>query len=131
MRMISKITIYSFRLVDDVKQEMSKLLPTVEEQEILGEGVVLQQFKVHSSNSMSNKKVPIAGCRCLKGTFNKKARIKFLRNEEVIFDGKKEILCFILYRNACTRIMSMRTEITHGGWGGWCHLARHIVYIIV
>lgn len=52
--------------------------------EFLGEANVLEQFIINEGR----KKVPVAGCRCVKGVLKKNALFRVMRNEECLFDGK-------------------------------------------
>ncbi|CAK1553326.1 unnamed protein product [Leptosia nina] len=54
------------------------------EEELIGEAKVLQQFLV----SEGRKKVPVAGCRCTKGTLQRQALYKVIRNDQVVYQGK-------------------------------------------
>uniref|UniRef100_A0A0V0G8W4 Translation initiation factor IF-2, mitochondrial n=1 Tax=Triatoma dimidiata TaxID=72491 RepID=A0A0V0G8W4_TRIDM len=72
-----------YRLVDDLKNEISKLLPYKEVEEIIGEANVLQQFLINEGKS----KVPVAGCRCIKGSLKKSAQYRLIRSNETLFCG--------------------------------------------
>lgn len=45
---------------------------------------MLQQFVV----TENKKKVPVAGCRCVKGSLAKNALYRVIRGQEVVFEGK-------------------------------------------
>ncbi|KAJ8942704.1 hypothetical protein NQ318_023436, partial [Aromia moschata] len=68
------------RLIDDIKEEINARLPEKEVEEISGEATVLQQFEI----SQGNKKIPVAGCRCIKGSLKRSGFFKVVRNGEVI-----------------------------------------------
>ncbi|KAK7874382.1 hypothetical protein R5R35_007843 [Gryllus longicercus] len=72
-----------YKLVDDLKEEISSHLPEKEVEEILGEANVLQQFEVNEGRH----KVPVAGCRCTKGVLKKSAFFRLVRGEETLFEG--------------------------------------------
>ncbi|KAL3287115.1 hypothetical protein HHI36_001596 [Cryptolaemus montrouzieri] len=72
-----------YKLVDDVKEELNSRLPPIEVEEICGEAVVLQQFEINQGK----KKIPTAGCRCVKGTLKKSGFYKLIRNGEIIHAG--------------------------------------------
>ncbi|KAL1122340.1 hypothetical protein AAG570_003745 [Ranatra chinensis] len=72
-----------YKLVDDLKSEISSLLPMREVEEVVGEAVVLQEFKINEGRS----KVTVAGCRCTKGLLKKSAKFRLLHGEETLFDG--------------------------------------------
>jgi len=48
-----------YRLFDDLRSEMEKLLPPTEAEEIIGEANVLQEFIV----TEGKRKIPVAGCK--------------------------------------------------------------------
>lgn len=50
----------------------------------LGEANVLEQFDINEGR----KKIPVAGCRCVKGVLKKSGYFRLMRNEECLFDGK-------------------------------------------
>lgn len=79
-----------YKLIDDIKEEITARLPPKEIEEILGEAVVLQQFEI----TEGRKKVPVAGCRCIKGFLKRTAMFKVIRNEDVIHSGNR--IVFIL-----------------------------------
>ncbi|XP_068619106.1 translation initiation factor IF-2, mitochondrial [Battus philenor] len=73
-----------YRLVDDVKEEINVRIPKRQEEELIGEANVLQQFMV----SEGKRKVPVAGCRCVRGSLSRAALYRVLRGSEVVFEGK-------------------------------------------
>lgn len=75
-----------YRLIDDLKEQLSSKLPTVEVEEQLGEANVLQSFIINEGR----KEVPVAGCRCTKGVLKKNQRFRLLRDGEIIYDGSLE-----------------------------------------
>lgn len=66
---------------------MNSLLPTVQHEEILGEGVVLKHFLVKLSESAQTR-TPVAGTKCIKGQLLRKNRVRILRDGVIILDGK-------------------------------------------
>lgn len=77
-----------YKLVDDLKDEMSKLLPLLDQEEILGEANVLQEFLINEGKH----KVPVAGARCVKGNLKKSGLYKVIRSQETIFQGNLDSL---------------------------------------
>ncbi|KAL4710220.1 hypothetical protein ACJJTC_005393 [Scirpophaga incertulas] len=73
-----------YKLVDDVKDEITARIPKRQEEEILGEANVVQQFLV----SEGKKRVPVAGCRCSKGRLLRHARYRLLRAGSCVYDGQ-------------------------------------------
>lgn len=72
-----------YRLIDDLKEEISGKLPPMEVEDVLGEANVLQQFFI----TEGRKEVPVAGCRCTKGVLKKAHKFRLMRNNEVVYDG--------------------------------------------
>lgn len=73
-----------YRMVDDIKDELSLRIPKTQQEEFLGEANVLQPFVV----TENKKKVPVAGCRCTKGALARNALYRVIRNQEVVYEGK-------------------------------------------
>ncbi|XP_075982987.1 mitochondrial translation initiation factor 2 [Anticarsia gemmatalis] len=73
-----------YRMVDDIKDELSLRIPKSQEEEYIGEANVLQEFMV----TENKKKVPVAGCRCVKGSLVRNALYRVIRGQEVIYEGK-------------------------------------------
>lgn len=75
-----------YRLIDDLKEEISGKLQPVEVEEVIGEANVLQQFMINDGR----KQVAVAGSRCVSGTLKKKEKFKLIRNGDVIHVGELE-----------------------------------------
>jgi len=75
-----------YRLIDDLKEQLSSKLPPVEVEEVLGEANVLQNFLINEGR----KEVPVAGCRCTKGVLKKAQKFRLLRDGEVVYNGPLE-----------------------------------------
>lgn len=73
-----------YKLIDNIKKEIYDILPEVDVEEILGEAKVLQNFDIKDKN----KKVNVAGCRCVKGILLKSGLYHVLRGNENIYSGK-------------------------------------------
>ena len=69
--------------MDDLKEEITARLLPKDVEEIIGEGVVLQDFEITDRK----KKVHVAGSRCEKGMLKKSSRFRIVRNNDTIFDG--------------------------------------------
>ena len=72
-----------YRLIDDLKEELSSKLPQKEVEEVLGEATVLQNFFI----TEGKKEVPVAGCRCIKGVLKRAQKFKLLRDDDIIYEG--------------------------------------------
>ncbi|XP_055373624.1 translation initiation factor IF-2, mitochondrial isoform X2 [Condylostylus longicornis] len=73
-----------YRLIDDLKEEISKKLQPVEVEDLVGEANVLQTFMI----TEGKKEIPVAGSRCVKGVLKKNAKYRLIRNGELIYDGE-------------------------------------------
>lgn len=72
-----------YKLVDAIKSDINKLLPEKDVDDVVGEANVLQEFLINEGKS----KVPVAGCRCTKGSLKKSALFKLIRNGDVLYSG--------------------------------------------
>ncbi|CAD1469252.1 unnamed protein product, partial [Heterotrigona itama] len=73
-----------YKLIDNIKEEIHNVLPEVDIEEIIGEATVLQKFEINEKN----KKVSVAGCRCVKGVLLRSEMYHVVRGNENIFTGK-------------------------------------------
>ncbi|EDW49131.1 translation initiation factor IF-2, mitochondrial isoform X1 [Drosophila sechellia] len=109
-----------YRLIDDLKEQLSSRLPPVEVEEVLGEANVLQNFLINEGR----KEVPVAGCRCTKGVLKKSQKYRLLRDGEVVYDGpldsmrhlknevdtiKKDVECGLRFRD--TKVLPQAGDI--------------------
>ena len=69
-----------YRLIDDVKSELSLHLPEVDEDVQVGKGVVVQEFLY----SEGKTKVPIAGNKVTAGKFDRNSLIKIIRDKDTV-----------------------------------------------
>ena len=69
-------------LVSSLQDNLEKLLPKKEEEETVGEAIVLQVFQLKGK-----EKAEVAGCRVKKGKLEKNYFYKILRNDETIYEG--------------------------------------------
>lgn len=73
-----------YHMLNDIKDELTKRIPVAEEDVQTGSADVLQTFDI----TERNKKIPVAGCRVIDGSFEKKHLFKLIRNGQVIHRGK-------------------------------------------
>lgn len=73
-----------YRLVDDVKEELSKLLPPLITQRVIGEAEIAQVFSITVKGRQQKS---VAGCKVRNNIINKTAKVRVLRDGEKIFDG--------------------------------------------
>ncbi|KAG4435062.1 hypothetical protein IFR05_009452 [Cadophora sp. M221] len=73
-----------YRLVDDVKAELSKHLPPLITQRVLGEAEIALIFDI---NVKGRQHKAIAGCKVRNGTVSRAGKVRVLRKGEKVFDG--------------------------------------------
>lgn len=88
-----------YRLFENIVEEINARLPEIDVDDIVGEAEVQQIFLINERT----RKVPVLGCRCVKGVLKKKLRYKIMRENDLIYDGKLcnftcAFLLFILYK---------------------------------
>ena len=78
-----------YKLLDDIRETLSEQLPPLVTQRVTGEAEVGQVFDI----SMKGRgKVSIAGCRVRNGLINRTRKVRVLRGNETIYDGKLDLL---------------------------------------
>ena len=70
-------------MLNDLKDELTKRIPSTDEDLQTGCADVLQIFDINERN----KKIPIAGCRVTEGSLEKKQLFKLVRHGQVIHRG--------------------------------------------
>lgn len=87
------VPIYSskiiYRIMDEVRDRVTALLPCTYETKVTGEATVLQLFDIHVKGKITKK---IAGCRVSNGTVEKSKGARVVRNGQVIYEGTLEAL---------------------------------------
>lgn len=74
-----------YRLIEEVTNRVSALLPPIIESRSLGEGAVSQLFDIKTKNG---KTIKVAGCRVNNGVFSKTEKIKVFRRGVELFQGR-------------------------------------------
>ncbi|XP_058495932.1 translation initiation factor IF-2, mitochondrial isoform X2 [Solea solea] len=72
-----------YRLVDELKDELSGKLEPLRSQNVIGEASVCAVFEV----SVGKKKVPVAGCQVHKGLLDQKHKFRLIRGQDAIWEG--------------------------------------------
>jgi translation initiation factor IF-2 len=73
-----------YRLVDDVRERVTALLPVIVETKVTGEATILQLFDIDLKQRQTMK---IAGCRVTNGVVEKLKFARVLRNGDIVYDG--------------------------------------------
>lgn len=82
-----------YKLIDDVKAILSEHLPPTVTLRVTGEAEIQQLFEI---TVKGREKTAIAGSRVRNGMINKTRKVRVLRGDEVVYDGK-HILNLIIY----------------------------------
>uniref|UniRef100_UPI0037E8E446 translation initiation factor IF-2, mitochondrial n=1 Tax=Semicossyphus pulcher TaxID=241346 RepID=UPI0037E8E446 len=72
-----------YKLIDELKEELSSKLPPLVSENVIGEATVLAMFDV----SVGKKKVPVAGCRVQKGQLDRKQKFRLIRGRDTLWEG--------------------------------------------
>ena len=73
-----------YAMIDDLKEELSLKMPSVDKENVIGQGTVSQEFLITEKKT----EIPVAGCRVNKGVFNKTKLFRINRGKEVLCDSK-------------------------------------------
>jgi translation initiation factor IF-2 len=73
-----------YRLVDDVKAKLSEQLAPNITHRVTGEAEVAQIFDISVKGRASK---PVAGCKVRNGLISRNAKVRVLREKEVIYTG--------------------------------------------
>lgn len=74
-----------YKLVDDVKDTLSEQLAPTVTHRVTGEAEIGQIFEISLKNRV---KTSIAGCKVRNGMINRTKKVRVLRGQETIYDGK-------------------------------------------
>jgi translation initiation factor IF-2 len=74
-----------YKLIDDIKAILSEKLPPTITTRVTGEAEVQQVFEI---TVKGREKTAIAGSRVRNGLINKTRKVRVLRGEEIVYDGK-------------------------------------------
>lgn len=72
-----------YKLIDELKDELSSKLPPLVSRNVIGEAKVLAMFDV----TVGKKKVPVAGCRVHKGQLDRRLKFRLVRGQDTVWEG--------------------------------------------
>nr|XP_020475928.1 translation initiation factor IF-2, mitochondrial isoform X1 [Monopterus albus]XP_020475929.1 translation initiation factor IF-2, mitochondrial isoform X1 [Monopterus albus]XP_020475930.1 translation initiation factor IF-2, mitochondrial isoform X1 [Monopterus albus]XP_020475931.1 translation initiation factor IF-2, mitochondrial isoform X1 [Monopterus albus] len=72
-----------YKLVEQLKDELSSKLPPLLMENVVGEATVLALFDV----SMGKKVVPVAGCRVQNGQLDRRLKFRLIRGQDTVWEG--------------------------------------------
>ncbi|PYH99270.1 elongation factor Tu [Aspergillus ellipticus CBS 707.79] len=105
-----------YKLIDDVKDILSELLPPSVTIRVTGEAEVGQIFEI---SLKGREKTSIAGCKVRNGMINRAKKVRVLRGQEIIYDGSITSL-----KNVKKDVTEMRKDTECGiGFEEWTAFA--------
>ncbi|KAI9317944.1 hypothetical protein BX666DRAFT_1933144 [Dichotomocladium elegans] len=78
-----------YKLLEEVKDQLSDMLPPILSTQVLGEASILQVFDITTKGRETRA---VAGCRVTNGTIAKNGRVRILRDKETIWEGELDAL---------------------------------------
>lgn len=81
-----------YRLFEDLVETINKILPDITEEQIIGEGKILQEFVITAKVKDKKMGIGVAGCRCMSGKFERNQLFKVIRGDEIIYNGNLDSL---------------------------------------
>ncbi|OQE15470.1 hypothetical protein PENSTE_c028G03883 [Penicillium steckii] len=105
-----------YKLIDEVKANLSEHLPPTVTQRVTGEAEIGQIFEI---TLKGREKTSIAGCRVRNGMIQKSRKVRVTRNDQIIYDGTMDSL-----KNVKKDVTEMRKDTECGiGFEGWTDFA--------
>ncbi|KAF7723290.1 hypothetical protein EC973_002136 [Apophysomyces ossiformis] len=78
-----------YKLLEDVKEQLSDMLPPIVTTQVVGEASVLQLFDISVKGRETKT---IAGCRVTNGSISRNGRVRIVRDKETIWEGELDTL---------------------------------------
>ncbi|ORY94366.1 translation initiation factor IF-2 [Syncephalastrum racemosum] len=78
-----------YKLLEDVKDQLSDMLPPIVTTQVTGEASILQVFDITLKGRDTR---PVAGCRITNGVIRRNDRVRVLRDKLVVWEGSLEAL---------------------------------------
>ncbi|KAJ5224907.1 Translation initiation factor IF-2 [Penicillium citrinum] len=105
-----------YKLIDEVKANLSEHLPPTVTQRVTGEAEIGQIFEI---TLKGREKTSIAGCRVRNGMIQKSRKVRVTRGDKIIYDGTMNSL-----KNVKKDVTEMRKDTECGiGFEGWADFA--------
>ena len=82
-----------YRLMDEIKERVIKLLPALIERRVTGEATVMQIFEIKLKAKQTKK---IAGCSVINGAINRTKKAQVIRGGETVHTGKLFACIYII-----------------------------------
>lgn len=116
-----------YQVIEDVRQRVANLLPTIYEKRVSGEASVLQTFDIKLGGGRTKT---IAGCRVTKGVVEKSKKVQVVRDGEVMHEGKdttvlneETLLLRLLLSGRLDTFRHLKTDITEASKGIECGIS--------
>jgi translation initiation factor IF-2 len=111
-----------YRLVDDVKAELSKHLPPLITQRVTGEAEIAQVFSITIKKRQQKN---IAGCKVRNGAVTRVGKVRVLRNNEKVFDGRSRPFpprtpLLTIWSGTLSSLKSVKKDVSEMKKGGEC-----------
>ncbi|KAK9667511.1 translation initiation factor IF-2, variant 3 [Basidiobolus ranarum] len=78
-----------YKLLEDAKSMLARLLPPEYTTRVAGEAKIQQVFQINVKGRVTS---PVAGCRVTNGSILKNNKIRIIRKEKTVFEGKVLLL---------------------------------------
>lgn len=78
-----------YKLLEEVKDQLSDMLPPVVTTQVNGEATILQVFDIQKKGKETQ---PVAGCRVTNGTIMRNHPVRVLRDKKILWEGPLEAL---------------------------------------
>lgn len=83
-----------YKLLEEVKDQLSDMLPPILSTQVVGEASILQIFDISIKGRETRA---VAGCRVTNGTIQRNGRVRVVRDKKTVWEGKQCITKVELY----------------------------------
>lgn len=119
-----------YKLLEEVKDQLSDMLPPIVTTQVTGEASILQVFDITLKGRDTK---PVAGCRITNGVIRRNDRVRVLRDKQIVWEGGLtiwslrhiiDILPFqLLYLGALEALRQVKKEISEAKKGLECGIS--------